>query len=377
MDKTRIKKFKKIANYLEPLIRLYIYPLSFISGINELGEKAILNFEIKTFSKHSKEAYIRYTRLPKITDNESNTDSICKSFDDFAIVLQGPILYEDNFTSDTLKLYIHNFPHAKLIVSTWKGVKEEFKIFCKKSGVFLIENDMPIHSGPGNINYQLVSSAAGVNMAKTLGCKYTVKSRTDQRIYAADAMVYFKNILKTFKVENSGVQNCSGRIIFISYGKSFLKRPFCLCDFLTSGYTEDIERLYNLPLDTVREDDYHIKHIKQEEIFNVAFAKKIEPFDNISPYDCFDNFNKLYYECMCAEEYIVYNYYNSYCEKIDSHSDLLKAYNLFLKTKAVIIDDNQLMLYWPKYRLYSGKQETEYDFAGKLTFKKWLDIYNS
>ena len=41
--------------------------------------------------------------------------------DDTAIMLQGPIVKENDFTYETIKLYQNNFPNAKIILSTWRN----------------------------------------------------------------------------------------------------------------------------------------------------------------------------------------------------------------------------------------------------------------
>ena len=90
-----------------------------------------------------------------------------------AILLQGPVIFEDNFTEETIKIYKKNFPSAIIILSTWEEHKN--KIYKKFSnlGIFLIFNKKPKFSGPkidkftdSNINYQIISTKSGISLAK-------------------------------------------------------------------------------------------------------------------------------------------------------------------------------------------------------------------
>lgn len=361
---------KKVAYKIEWLFKIYIFPIAILSGINKNFEKAIINPIMRCFSKYSNN-YIRYISIPKQIKNKRVTND---TYNEFAIILQGPVLYDNNFTEETIKLYQNNFPNVKIIVSTWKHVKINFKDFCKNNNIYLIENEIPQKVGAGNINCQIISSLEGVRYAEYLKCKYVVKTRTDQRVYVNDMLDYFSNLWKIFPPKRYIEEH--KRLIFISYGKSFLYRPFCLCDFLVAGSINDMKNLYNIPLDYDRADNYHILLEKEEDSFNDIFKKKIER-EHISPYEYFSNFNKLYYKYFCSEEYIVYNYYNIYYNKINKDENLLNIYHKFLKDEIIVIDSEQLLLFWPKYKKYYGEKETELEYYATLNFKKWVDIYNN
>ena len=54
-------------------------------------------------------------------------------FDDTAIVIQGPIAYDNNYTVETFKLYRLIYPNAPIVVSTWKGeATNDFRKACKE-----------------------------------------------------------------------------------------------------------------------------------------------------------------------------------------------------------------------------------------------------
>ena len=60
------------------------------------------------------------------------------STDRFAIVMQGPLIVDSNFTVETLKLYRHNFPEAIIILSTWM-INDDIVKLLKKDNIYLKE----------------------------------------------------------------------------------------------------------------------------------------------------------------------------------------------------------------------------------------------
>ena len=90
---------------------------------------------------------------------ENSDDAQC------AIVIQGPIRHEKDFTLETVKLYGKHYPAATVILSTWEDENisafeslgsEKFKV---------IRNKKPSNPGGSNINMQIVSTKAGVDKA--------------------------------------------------------------------------------------------------------------------------------------------------------------------------------------------------------------------
>lgn len=78
------------------------------------SEYFILNEVSKVLS--SKKYDVSFKILPKIKDTNL---SLKYMVDNLAIVMQGPIRKEDNFTYNTVKYYRDIYPNAKVIVSTW------------------------------------------------------------------------------------------------------------------------------------------------------------------------------------------------------------------------------------------------------------------
>src|SRR5262249_45232089 len=83
-----------------------------------------------------------------------------------AIVLQGAVVAELDFTLQTLVLYRRIFPHALLILSTWEGEDRALLERARQIGVQVVLSAKPAFFGQQNINLQIVSAAAGVRAAQ-------------------------------------------------------------------------------------------------------------------------------------------------------------------------------------------------------------------
>lgn len=167
------------------------------------------------------------------------------NFDDTAIVIQGPIAYDNNYTVENFKLYRSIYPNVPIIVSTWQGeATNDFRKECRDNLIVLLENEPPKERGAFNVNMQLKSSLQGVKFVReNTSAKFVLKTRTDQRINRFDFLVHFKNLLATFPPKDDKLNQ---RIIFLSYPQ-LNQFPFYYQDFLSFGHVEDISKLYSIP----------------------------------------------------------------------------------------------------------------------------------
>lgn len=166
---------------------------------------------------------------------ENSDDALC------AIIMQGPIRHEDDFTLETVKLYLRHYPSATVILSTWEDedVSAIQKIDNKRLRVIL--NKKPDHPGGSNINMQIVSTKAGIDKAIELSLKYVLKTRCDQRMYGIDSLKFLKNMTECFPVLNCNLQR--KRIITNNTGtNSGINRttPHHLSDFFMFGDITDM-----------------------------------------------------------------------------------------------------------------------------------------
>ena len=301
--------------------------------MNKYTEKTINFFEVKKerfFTFHARPASSASIKR-KGEDQEKDT----------AIIIQGPIVRERDFTLETVKTYIKIFPGAHIILSTWSN--EDVGNF-KDLDIELLLNEKPKHPGISNINYQIVSTLNGIIAAKKLGVAYILKTRTDQRIYNEKTITYFKDLLKIFPIENT--KKPKGRIIATDMN-TFKYRPYSISDMTLFGFFEDIFNYWNLNTDTRTGIKY-----KYGNILEWSQARLCEVFLSAS-------------------------YLEKMGEKLAwSISDSWKKYiDYFCIADRPIID-----LYWFKYeknKEYRNKNYTGNFMNEEFGFVDWLKLYNS
>ena len=104
--------------------------------------------------------------------------------------------------------------NTRIIVSTWDDESAIQLQRLRDEGVDVLENRKPGFAGISHINYQIVSSLAGIRRAARFGVEYVLKTRTDQRLYAPNIAEYLCNLLDVFPVAKGYQQN--KRIIGVS-----------------------------------------------------------------------------------------------------------------------------------------------------------------
>ncbi|SFB95038.1 WavE lipopolysaccharide synthesis family protein [Butyrivibrio sp. YAB3001] len=301
--------------------------------------------------------------------------------DDVAIVIQGQVIYENDFTLETIYRYRRIYPRITIILSTWEGeVSDDFRWQTEAIGVVILENEMPEEHGASNICLQLKSSLEGTLWAQeNSDVKYVLKTRTDQRIFLPDFLTYMKNMLKTFKVSSDGMAE---RIIFLGGFQSSVVCPFEVSDFLAFGNVGDIRNLYSssgidekLIYNGMSNPDY--RNTRAAVLRDSSHYDNIYAVYEMSPDERKLQCNKLM-KYLDPETYIALSFYERVIlkRKIDEAEDILEHYLTFLKECAVIVDSERLLFYWFKYenRFY---YESSLVSMGSLTTSAWMDIYYS
>lgn len=162
-----------------------------------------------------------------------------------AIVMQGPVMSQDQFTLETLRFYSREMPHCRMILSTWKDTPPEMLGAISKLGVDIILCDKPPIAGLFNINMQIVSASQGVQRAAESGAEWVLKTRTDQRLYDPHALAFLASLAETFPVRGTSKQK--HRIIGI--GQGTLKfAPYHVTDQTVFGHAEDMLTYWTPPL---------------------------------------------------------------------------------------------------------------------------------
>ncbi|MGL4998534.1 MAG: WavE lipopolysaccharide synthesis family protein [Cetobacterium sp.] len=264
------------------------------------------------------------------------------------IVIQGPIIFQDNFTLETIKLYKKTFENSEIILSTWKGyTKEKLQKFIDEE-IIILENKKPKSGGFINLNYQIISAKNGVIEAEKQNCNYILKTRTDMRIYETGVFEFLVSLLKNYPVRD--IKNMQKtRIIGIDINTH--KYGIGISDVFQFGTTEELIKMWNI--------DLYPREITMKQYLD---------FEKTS--SAVDRYNLEFAECYLLKKYCILN-------NMQIQPNLKSYYNV-LKNNFIIIDSSMINMYWNKYPgdEYKGWKNYEKKIANSpLMFKDWLSIY--
>ena len=306
--------------------------------------------------------YYRYNKATKITPQYNDSG--------IGVVLQGPIEHKNDFTVNTLKFYRKVYPKIELVLSTWEGdLTSVEKEALKKIDVKIIQNITPKYAGWGHINYQLLSSREGVRYLKNKGCKYVLKSRTDQIIRRCDFLKYFKLYVENIKPDDDKLNK---RIVFLGCEFSHKYFPFHLCDYMTFGDVNDVFKMYDIPL---QKDG--LKYVKHQGLIEKIRKKigKYELLDNVEDNIIFKKWMRVCEMHKTSEVYITKSFYDIYLDD-GKYDDEMMKYQDFIKKYTIIIDDTEIMLYWPKYLRRMYQEKNYYSKTGSMDHIYWMRLLN-
>ena len=304
--------------------------------------------------------------------------------DDVGIVIQGPLMHENNYTITTAQMYRKFYPNIPVVISTWKNEADgDFRKACKANSIVLLENTPPQDRGYLNVNLQLESSFQGVNYIKNhTDAQFVLKTRSDQRIYRPDFLLYFKNLIKVFPVNGNKLV---GRLLAFGIPHSILFIPFHLSDHLHFGFTSDMLKLYSIPqINSSASLKYPMmncpraKHdYKWKKWRNYFRQFNLNSYSSLEENRKLYNWNLLINKFVNPEIYIFRTFYEKYIQKIDS-AKLLETYWKFLHDYIVIADGSNILIDWSKYE----KSELSYCiwhnmFLTDLDYAAWLNLYNN
>lgn len=298
------------------------------------------------------EVFYSYRERPKYP---SGKELFINTIDDkeIALVIQGPILLENDFTLESIRYYRQLEKNLTIILSTWEGENEDVLSKIRELDVEIVCSKRPVVSGMLNINYQVASTLAGIKHAKRLGKKYVCKTRTDQRLYRRNVFGFMKGLIEKFPSQIDG-QN--GRIVCMGAEYASMIYPYFISDFVYFGLIEELEKMFSIDID-IREN----KKIKVSEYTLKELAEK-----GLSP-----------------ETMIML----SYAKKIGLKGDVtIKSYWDMIKRGLICVDFEDLGLYWPKYNVrYSENERFGYYFSESIKagewkkynfgFVEWLNLY--
>jgi hypothetical protein len=164
-----------------------------------------------------------------------------------AIVIQGPIWSEDDFTVETVRLYRRHMPDCKLILSTWQDTPRQDLDRIAEAGVDIVLNEKPAIPGPYNVNMQIVSSSSGMRRAAELGAEWVIKSRTDQRLYQPTIISSLISMAQLFPPLGTAAGTQKYRVFGMA-GGTLKFAPYHLSDQSVFGHIDDMLAYWSPPL---------------------------------------------------------------------------------------------------------------------------------
>jgi hypothetical protein len=153
----------------------------------------------------------------------------------------------DDLTYETVKLYRTTMPNCDLIVSTWDDVSPLTKQRIESLGATVVTSQIPDYAGPHHLNYQIASTARGLQEANRLGCRFVMKTRVDTRIHMADADRFCRDLLIQFPLNAPAGQ--SKRFVTIDFATR-LYIPYHPSDMMMFGTVDDMIQYWSPELCT-------------------------------------------------------------------------------------------------------------------------------
>ena len=307
--------------------------------------------------------YLSIYKYPKYAENvvsiEEETDIQRQS----AIIMQGPLVREDNFTLNTVKIYKKLFPGVLVIVSTWENEDQEYiKLLRKETNCKVVCSSLPKHSGILNLNYQIVSTMAGIREAELAGRQYVFKSRCDNRIYKRGIFEFLYSCLHTYPV-NESVGYQKYRIVAGGESINSMLRPLWLTDQYGYGYIEDMKKYWNY---TQPEVD-----ITREEVWKEILKDKL-------------TWNERTERSLSAEVCIMKDYFNRMEGNAPECS--VKEYWRIIDRQFITVSRADVGLFWFKYDvrhdesrrqgLYFSEDDETKCLSYNWDFQIWLMLHS-
>lgn len=302
--------------------------------------------------------YIREKYAENIVSLEKSTTAMEKT----AIIMQGPLVREDDFTLETVKIYEKLFPGTVIIVSTWEDSAEEYvKKLSELSNCIVLLNEPPKFSGILNLNMQVVSTLAGIKKAKELEKEYVFKTRCDYRFYKKGIIDAMVNLLGQFQVDKS-VDYQKQRFIAASPIQRGMFYAFWLTDQYIFGNIDDMYNYWNYDLDNCNINRFQVG----EKLKKISATEK-----------------QRIEMRLCAETNIIMNYFKRM--KGGLLEPTICEYWKIVKENFIVMSHDELGAFWNKYE-YKYQQSLmnasldlnreDESWGNNFNFFKWLSLYS-
>jgi hypothetical protein len=267
-----------------------------------------------------------------------------------AVIIQGPLVADDEFTLETVRYYRRACPEFTLIVSTWEDENANRLAKCRDLGAEVILSPRPAVAGRYNVNLQSISTAAGIAHAIATGCRFIAKTRADQRLCAIHTIYGLPALLAAFPpLQGTGQVS---RLISTSYG-TYKYNPFHLSDFFMFGDSEDMAQYWSVAPDTCT-------LTRAELDAYLISCRKI-----------------LDYYAYTPERYLITQFI---AKQNENPMFTVAAWWQILAERLLILDWSQFDVYWPKYEPYTTRPDLQLNrvvATNQISFADWVRLATS
>lgn len=291
---------------------------------------------------------------------EMKPDDVKIDSKDISVIIQGPVYKKTDFSNKCTKEVVESIrellPNAEIILSTWEesdvdDLKVDKVVFSKDPGNWNTDYGIVMENGSSlnsmNINRQIVSTVAGLQKATR---KYAIKTRTDiiltKTDFLTDFLLYNNPSNKMYK------DVLRHRVIAMSATNPRLNvpQPFFICDFFFFGFTEDLIKVWEIPL------------------IDEKSQKKRPGTDNIG-----------YYENYGAEQFLwlgfLRKYQNVECKNCqDISNNAIERSEISFASYAILMPAQTLGLY--SLKIGKGGYLAKASNTGQYTYDDWKELYN-
>lgn len=231
------------------IMQLLLIPVRILAGLKN-GQNYVGRYIQRVIQLYEQKEgeFLSLYRRPKTMEGVisiEESDEINKAT---AIIMQGQLVEENDFTLETVRIYRTLYPGATVIISTWTSDNPMLaKRLEKEENCVVVLSCYPEHSGLLNLNYQVTTTLAGIKKAKELGKKYVFKTRCDYRFYKKGLLRYLYCLINEYPVDCS-IDYQKYRIVAGGEVMNSMFRPFWLADQFNYGCIEDMYAYWNYEL---------------------------------------------------------------------------------------------------------------------------------
>lgn len=261
------------------------------------------------------------------------------------IVIYGPVITENKFTLNSIKLYSRLFEDTNIVLTTNPSPKLASIKNANIPNVKIIENNLHTGDVLGNdVRSRILNCVSGLNYLRKHDITHAIVIRSDFRLTYDNVSCYLQNLINYYVLDDT-VGDQKSRIIICS--KNTLRYiPFCFSNDFQFGHINDLLEYWN---------NWDIINLINKKGSNLDFKE-----DNL-----------LRYEVIMGFKYAKYKIANHFCYNLNSYYE-------FLAQRFVILDNQQLGIIHHNNSI-DGFGEFEYDYYDThqtIGFNDWFLINN-